>query len=74
MEAETGRECTNGELLQAGVDIATGLRNIGVGKGDIVCLIGRNKFDICAAAAATLFVGAIMTPLDVSYKACEFQA
>lgn len=60
--------------MQTSVNIATGLRELGIVKGDVVCLIGRNKFDICAAAAAALFVGAVMTPLDVSYKACEFIA
>lgn len=62
---------TSQELLQLSVNVAEGLKEMGIGKGDSVCLIARNGLEVSAAALATLFVGGVMAPVDPSMKACK---
>lgn len=50
------------------VNIATGLRELGVSKGDTVAVVGQNSIDLCKSAIATMFLGAIMSPIDPTLK------
>jgi long-chain acyl-CoA synthetase len=59
------------EVVSMVNSIANGLRSLGLGKGDIICLftLNRPEYTITLNAAAT--IGAIVSPMNPSYKERE---
>lgn len=69
VEAESGRSVTCSEFLLHSIRIAEAMKDIGFQPGDCAALIGKNGIDIFAAAAACLFSGGKMSPVDNYSKA-----
>jgi long-subunit acyl-CoA synthetase (AMP-forming) len=57
------RETTFGEYAEAACRVATGLQQLGVGRGDRVVLMMRNRPEFCVADMGALLVGA--TPISI---------
>lgn len=64
---ETGQETTYRQLLQEIVNVGTGLKKLGVKRGDVVALCSENKSEYIAAALAVVCCGATITPLNIQY-------
>lgn len=67
INGNTGEKTTYKQLLQGTVDVATGLKKLGVKRGDIVALCGENKTEYLIAAIAAVYCGAIITTLNLMY-------
>ena len=59
------------EVVSMVNSVARGLRSLGLGKGDIICLftLNRPEYTITLNAAAT--IGAVVSPMNPSYKERE---
>ncbi|KAL0819593.1 hypothetical protein ABMA28_007680 [Loxostege sticticalis] len=68
---ETGQETTYRQLLQEIVNVGTGLKKLGVKRGDVVALCSENKSEYIAAALAVVCCGATITPLNIQYTKDE---
>lgn len=67
INGETGQETSYKQLLQEIVNIGSGLKKLGVKRGDVVALCSENKFEYLAAALAAVCCGATITPLNLQY-------
>jgi 1-acyl-sn-glycerol-3-phosphate acyltransferase len=65
---------TYGELLIAATTVATGLRNLGVAKGDRVALMLRTERDFFETFFAALTIGAVPVPLYPPVRAEDLVA
>ena len=66
-----GRTITFGELARSVAETAAGLARIGVGKGARVGLLIGNSPDFVIAQQALFALGAVMSPLNILYRAGE---
>ncbi|HEV2011392.1 MAG TPA: long-chain-fatty-acid--CoA ligase [Candidatus Limnocylindria bacterium] len=64
---------TYGELDEAAVRLANGLRTLGVERGDRVALLGRNSVEWVVAYFAVAKAGAVLVPVSYWYKAAELR-
>ncbi|XP_013183419.1 uncharacterized protein LOC106129399 isoform X2 [Amyelois transitella] len=73
INGETGQEITYQQLLKEVVNIGTGLKKIGVKRGDVVGLCSENRFEYLAAAVGIICCGAAATTINVQYTADELK-
>ncbi|CAG9789349.1 unnamed protein product [Diatraea saccharalis] len=71
INGETGEKTTYKILLQGLVNIGSGLRKLGVKRGDVVALCSENRVEYLAAALGALTCGACITPLNAQYTKDE---
>ena len=64
VEATTSRVVTYGELREQVRRVASGLAEIGVGKGDVVALCSPNSPEFAIVFHAVARLGAILTPMN----------
>lgn len=57
-------ECTFGELLARGESVAAGLQAHGVGRGDLVLVLGTVSVDLPVVFAGAALAGAVFAPAD----------
>ncbi|RVE50075.1 hypothetical protein evm_005281 [Chilo suppressalis] len=71
INGETGENTTYIKLLQDLVDFGTGLKKLGVKRGDIVALCSENRTEYLVAGIAAITCGACITPLSTHYTKDE---
>lgn len=71
MNGETGEWMTAGDMLSLSLQIAEGLKSIGLKEEDVVALLGVNTFKAQAAALGILWLGGTVALLDPSLKCCK---
>jgi len=62
----SGRELTRGQLEDSARRLATGIRSLGIRRGDTVCLWGLNSIDWVLAAYGCLVTGVTVTPANAA--------
>lgn len=67
----TGSKTTYGEILQRSVNLAVGLRKLGVTKGDVIALSCENRFEFTICAIAVMFAGGVNATLNIMYTKGE---
>lgn len=72
VNAETGKQTSNHELLKLSVQIAEALIRLGLKNGDIVALAGRNSDQLHASALGTLFASGVFAAVEPGMKSCKF--
>jgi fatty-acyl-CoA synthase len=71
---EDGRVTTYGELDRRSVQLAHGLRERGLQRGDRVAYLGLNSVDLVVSMIATAKLGAVFVPLNTRLAAPELAA
>ncbi|XP_028160247.1 4-coumarate--CoA ligase 1-like isoform X2 [Ostrinia furnacalis] len=71
IDGETDQKITYNQLLQEIVNFGTGLKKLGVKRGDVVALCSENKMEYISAALAVVCCGATITPLNIHYTKDE---
>lgn len=66
IDGKTGTTLTRGELEDSALRIATGLRNLGIGKGSTALLIGPNSLDWIVAAYGLQAAGVCVSPANTA--------
>jgi acyl-CoA synthetase (AMP-forming)/AMP-acid ligase II len=64
---------TYGELAQRAESVASGLRIIGIGKGERVAALTTNRFEYVVLALAVWRLGAVLVPLDSRLRTPEIR-
>lgn len=67
INGDTDNYVTFAELLQKIVNIATGLKTIGMKKDDVVALCSENCSEYIAVTVAASCVGATVTTFNINY-------
>jgi fatty-acyl-CoA synthase/long-chain acyl-CoA synthetase len=62
---------TYGQLLADSVEVARGLRGLGVGPGDKVGVLMPNCPEVVSAIFGTALLGAVLVPLNARHKSAE---
>ncbi|XP_053614070.1 luciferin 4-monooxygenase-like isoform X2 [Plodia interpunctella] len=73
INGETGQEITYQQLLQESVNIGSGLKKLGVRRGDVVALCSENRYEYLAAAIGVICRGAAVTTVNVEYTPDELK-
>uniref|UniRef100_A0A2A4JMM7 Luciferin 4-monooxygenase n=2 Tax=Heliothis virescens TaxID=7102 RepID=A0A2A4JMM7_HELVI len=71
INGDTDQRLTLKQILQNTVNVATGLKKLGVRRGDVVALCSENRDEFISAALATICCGATLTTLNVMYTKDE---
>ncbi len=72
---ETGdRQLTFGEIDRASANLAERLAGLGVEKGDVVAVLGRNSLEGAVALTAVIRLGAVLAPVPPMFSAAQMQA
>lgn len=75
VNGETGESQTSQEFLKSGLQVAEGLKSLGMKEDDVIVLLGNYSSRIFAAALGGIALGAPFFPVDPSFKtgklACE---
>ncbi|CAH0594280.1 unnamed protein product [Chrysodeixis includens] len=71
INGDTGHKITYKQILQETVNIANGLKKLGVKKGDVIALCSENRDEFFPIALAVLCCGATITTLNVLYTKDE---
>ncbi|TXT14831.1 uncharacterized protein COLE_01024 [Cutaneotrichosporon oleaginosum] len=66
-----GRVITRGELRDNALRIASGLRAVGVKRGDTACIWGFNSLEYVQAGYALMAAGVIASPANAAYQPLE---
>ncbi|XP_072144001.1 uncharacterized protein [Dermacentor andersoni] len=75
VDARTGAQYTFGELHDASLRVAAGLRRLGLRTGDIVCFHAANGADLVIAMCGTFFAGgtAAMAKTNLTEREIRYQ-
>ncbi|XP_037559002.2 uncharacterized protein LOC119436274 [Dermacentor silvarum] len=75
VDARTGAQYTFGELHDASLRVAAGLRRLGLRTGDIVCFHATNGADLVVAMCGTFFAGgtAAMAKTNLTEREIHYQ-
>ncbi|KAL4717917.1 hypothetical protein ACJJTC_001335 [Scirpophaga incertulas] len=73
INGETGEEINYNQLVQELVNIGTGLKRMGVSRGDVVALCSENNVQILATALAVICCGGSVTPINMQYTNDEMK-
>jgi cyclohexanecarboxylate-CoA ligase len=68
------RRLTFGELDRAAAALADRLADLGVEKGDVVAVLGRNSLEAPVAIVAAIRMGAVLAPVPPMFSAAQMQA
>ena len=71
--ADTARVLTFGDLAAESAVSAKGLLALGVGRGDVVSILGPNTVQWMSVVMGALRIGAVLAPLNTWYKAKEIR-
>lgn len=71
VDAETGKFQTNGEVLERALKLAAVLKDRGINCGDRISIATENHPDWIVPVCATMFLGAILVPLNPAYTEWE---
>lgn len=66
IDSATGEKETYGEFLDRSIRLAQALRNKGITSNDIVAYCCYNNMDYAVTIIATMFIGALLNPIDIS--------
>lgn len=66
IDGPTGRVLTRGELEDSALRLASGLRDLGAGRGSTALLIGPNSLDWIVAAYGLQAAGACVSPANTA--------
>jgi acyl-coenzyme A synthetase/AMP-(fatty) acid ligase len=69
-----GRTLTFAELDRAAAALADRLADLGVKRGDVVAVLGRNSLEAPVAIVATIRMGAVLAPVPPMFSAAQMQA
>ncbi|KAJ8974573.1 hypothetical protein NQ317_004942 [Molorchus minor] len=72
VDAVTGTTETKGVVKSRSIQVATSLKKQGVRAGNVVVIIGKNHINQTIAVLASLFLGAIVAPLDPEFSNSEY--
>ncbi|XP_031340065.1 luciferin 4-monooxygenase-like isoform X2 [Photinus pyralis] len=72
IDAVTGKSTTHGELLRDSIRLAMNMKERGIGRGDIVTICSIDNDVVAMPTYATLFLGATVSALDVSFSLNDF--
>ena len=64
IDGVTGRTLTRGQLRDQCLQVAAGLGNLGVKRGDVVCLFGMNSLEYVVGMLGCQAAGAIVSPAN----------
>lgn len=67
INGDTGDKITTRQILEATVNVATGLKKMGVKRGDVIALCSENRDEYIPTALAVLCCGATITTLNILY-------
>lgn len=67
INGDTDQKITYRQILQETVNVATGLKRLGVKRGDVVALCSENRDEFIPTALAVVCCGATVTTLNVLY-------
>jgi acyl-CoA synthetase (AMP-forming)/AMP-acid ligase II len=62
----TGRTLTRGQLKENALRLATGMRSLGVRKGDVACLWGPNSLEWAQTAYGCMAAGVTVSPANAA--------
>jgi acyl-coenzyme A synthetase/AMP-(fatty) acid ligase len=68
------RRLTFAELDRAAAALADRLADLGVEKGDVVAVLGRNSLEAPVAMLATIRMGAVLAPVPPMFSAAQMRA
>lgn len=71
INAETGHKTTYSKIFQDTVNTATGLRKLGVKRGDVLAFCSENRDEYIAAALGAVCCGATITTTNMQYSKGE---
>lgn len=71
IESDTGKTFTTDVLLKSSAGLAAGLKDLGLQKGDHIAIIGDNTINLCVSGIGSLFLGAVMCPIDPTLKSSK---
>lgn len=71
IDAITGKELTASQLRYGSIQVARCLLNEGIKPGDKISISAINRFEFVYVLFGTLFIGATLTPLNVTYSERE---
>ncbi|KAJ8714066.1 hypothetical protein PYW08_007686 [Mythimna loreyi] len=71
INGDTDQKITYRQILQETVNVATGLKRLGVKRGDVVALCSENRDEFIPSALAIVCCGATVTTLNVLYTKDE---
>lgn len=66
VDPTTGDFTTFNDIKLLSLKLAKGLRNQGIGHGDVVGICSNNNLDVCLPMLGALYVGASVLPLHSS--------
>jgi long-chain acyl-CoA synthetase len=64
---------TYAELARQAAKLSTGLRDLGIGKGDRIAALTGNRFEYVVMALAAWRLGAVYVPMDIRLRTQEIQ-
>ena len=67
MNAETGATYTFNDVIDMTERLAAGLQDIGVKRGDVICIYSTNSLDYMIAFYAITLISATCQPVNTSY-------
>lgn len=67
MDGRTGAELSASQLRDASVRVAQSLLMSNIRPGDVIGICAENRFEYAYVMFGCLFVGATLTPMNVSY-------
>lgn len=68
----SGEKLTFGEMTQQIVNIASAIKQLGIGKGDVVAICSENRTEYLTTTIAVLCTGATVTFINSAYSKSEF--
>lgn len=68
INGETGHKTTYSKIIQDTVNTATGLRKLGVKRGDVLAFCSENRDEYIAAALGAVCCGATITTANMQYS------
>ncbi|XP_026314983.1 4-coumarate--CoA ligase 1-like [Hyposmocoma kahamanoa] len=71
INGETGHKTTYSKIIQDTVNTATGLRKLGVKRGDVLAFCSENRDEYIAAALGAVCCGATITTTNMQYSKDE---
>ncbi|XP_063389011.1 luciferin 4-monooxygenase-like [Cydia fagiglandana] len=73
LDGATGVSETNGSVLERTVRCAIALKSLGLRRGDVITLMAPNHIDLAIPFYAALYLGVIVSPIDMTLGVNELQ-
>ncbi|XP_063628929.1 luciferin 4-monooxygenase-like [Cydia splendana] len=74
IDGATGASETSGSVLERTVRCAIALKNLGLRRGDVITLMAPNHIDLAIPFYAALYLGVIVSPIDMTLGVNELQS